>query len=51
MTKREFSVGEKYRPLVTINKIKNEVPTVITASGRRYVYDPGTVRKKRGRRR
>lgn len=40
MTNRKFSVGEKYRPVVTVNKIKRDVPTVITVSSRRYVYDP-----------
>ncbi len=53
MTNRVFTEGEKYRPVVRIDKINhnNLIPTVITVSGRRYVYDPGTVRKRRGRRR
>lgn len=31
--------GHKYRPVVTVAKVKNEVPTVIQVSGRRYVLD------------
>lgn len=28
--------GDKYRPIVTIEKVKKGVPTVITVSGRTY---------------
>jgi LEA14-like dessication related protein len=28
--------GDKYRPIVTINKLKNGTPTVITVSGHQY---------------
>ncbi|WP_019377693.1 hypothetical protein [Virgibacillus halodenitrificans] len=41
---RKFEKGEKYRPIVTIEKVK-KVPTIITVSGRRYVYDPKGVNK------
>lgn len=51
MKKREFAEGERYRPIVTIDKLKYKVPTVIIVSGRRYVYDPGTVGGRRRRRR
>lgn len=39
MTKRLFTKGERYRPIVTVDKIKKEIPTVIIVSGRRYVMD------------
>lgn len=34
---RTFEKGDKYRPTVTITKVKKDVPTVIEMSGRRYV--------------
>ena len=37
--KRQFEVNERYRPIVTIKKIKKDVPTVIKVSGRRYVLE------------
>lgn len=43
--KRKFSRGERYRPIVTVDKVKNGVPTVVIMSGRRYIYDPGTVNR------
>ena len=47
--KRIFEVNERYRPVVTIKKVKKEVPTVIEVSGRRYVHEnPDT--NKRGKR-
>lgn len=33
---RQFEINDRYRPVVTIKKIKKEVPTVIKVSGRRY---------------
>lgn len=36
---RQFEVSDRYRPIVTIKKVKKEVPTVIEVSGRRYVQD------------
>lgn len=30
---------KRYRPIVTVKKVKSEVPTVIKASGKRYVLD------------
>lgn len=42
---RKFEKGERYRPIVTVKKTRKGIPTVITVSGRRYVYDPGTVRR------
>ena len=36
---RQFEVSDRYRPIVTIKKVKKEVPTVIEVSGRRYVYE------------
>lgn len=42
---RKFEKGERYRPIVTVEKIRRGIPTVIKVSGRRYVYDPGTVRR------
>lgn len=38
-TKRKFTVNDRYRPIVTIKKVKKEVPSVIEVSGRRYVLD------------
>jgi hypothetical protein len=36
---RQIEVNERYRPIVTIKKIKKDIPTVIEVSGRRYVYE------------
>ncbi|WP_373752342.1 hypothetical protein [Jeotgalibaca porci] len=36
---RTFTVSDRYRPIVTIKKVKKEIPTVIEVSGRRYVHD------------
>ena len=35
--KREFELGEVYRPRVHILKVKNDRPTVIKVSGREYI--------------
>ncbi len=42
---RVFSEGEKYRPVVTVKKVKKGQPTAIAIGGRRFIYDPGTVGK------
>ena len=34
---RTFEKGDKYRPVVTVTKVKKDVPTVIEMSGRRYM--------------
>ena len=34
---RIFTVGEKYRPIVQILKIKKDIPTKIKVSGREYI--------------
>lgn len=39
MKKRIFSVGESYRPVVSVIKVKKDIPTVLQISGRRYVLD------------
>ena len=39
MTQRKFEKGEKYRPTVTVTKVKKDVPTVVEMSGRRYVLE------------
>ena len=36
---RERKIGDKYRPIVHIKKVKNNVPTVLQISGRRYVLE------------
>ena len=36
---RTFELNDRYRPIVTIKKIKKDVPTVIEVSGRRYVLE------------
>lgn len=45
-TKKQFEVNERYRPVVTIKKVKKEVPTVIEVSGRRYVHENPDTNKK-----
>lgn len=37
---KEYAKHDKYRPVVTIKKLKGKVPTVVEMSGRRYVYEP-----------
>jgi hypothetical protein len=32
--------GHKYRPVVTVLKVKKGIPTVIRVSGREYVFRP-----------
>jgi hypothetical protein len=32
--------GHRYRPVVTVLKVKNDVPTVIRVSGMEYVFRP-----------
>jgi hypothetical protein len=34
---KQLNPGDKYRPIVTVLKIKKGVPTVIRVSGREYV--------------
>ena len=36
---RQFEVKDRYRPIVTVKKIKKDIPTVIEVSGRRYVHE------------
>lgn len=36
---RQFTINDRYRPIVTIKKVKKEIPTVIEVSGRRYVLE------------
>lgn len=47
---RKFTKGERYRPIVTVDKVRNHIPTVIKVSGRRYVYDSGTIQRHSPRR-
>lgn len=35
--KRKFQAGDRYRPIVHIEKVKNDLPTVIKVSGNRYI--------------
>lgn len=42
---RQFEVNDRYRPIVTIKKVKKEIPTVIEVSGRRYVYEHADTHK------
>ena len=39
MTQRKFEKGEKYRPVVTVTKVKKNIPTVVEMSGRRYILE------------
>lgn len=36
---RQFEVNDRYQPIVTIKKIKKDIPTAIEVSDRRYVND------------
>ena len=51
--KREFYKGERLRHIRQIQTVGVGPPTVVTMSGRRYIYDPGTVnrhiQKRKGR--
>ncbi|WP_416149405.1 hypothetical protein ACM26V_24705 [Salipaludibacillus sp. HK11] len=47
MTKREK--GDKYRPVVTIQKMKHGVPTVISVSGETYQLQHQTQIKRGGK--
>ena len=37
--------GDRYRPIVTIVKVKKDTPTVIMVSGKRYVLEHRDQRK------
>lgn len=39
MVKRKFTKDEKYRPVVTIKKVKKGIPTVVEFSGRKYILE------------
>lgn len=39
MKDKDRQPGDRYRPIVTINKMKKGKPTVLQISGRRYVLD------------
>ena len=43
---RTFTVSDRYRPIVTIKKVKKDIPTVIEVSGRRYVHETSDSYKK-----
>ena len=47
MTQRKFEKGDKYRPVVTVTKVKGNTPTVVEMSGRRYVLEHVNQFKKR----
>lgn len=38
--------GEKYRPVVTVEKTKGEKPSVIIVGGERYILDHSNIWKK-----
>ncbi len=48
MTQRKFEKNDKYRPVVTVTKVKKDVPTVIEMSGRRYVLEHSDQYKRSG---
>ena len=50
MTQRKFTKGEKYRPVVTVAKVKGNTPTVVEMSGRRYVLEHADQFKRGGTR-
>ncbi|MGF7014269.1 hypothetical protein [Ornithinibacillus bavariensis] len=37
---RTFTKNDRYRPIVTVKKVKGNTPTVLVVSGRRYVLEP-----------
>lgn len=39
MSRRKFTKGEKYRPVVKVTKVKKDIPTVVEMTGRRYVLE------------
>ncbi|WP_188631567.1 hypothetical protein [Lentibacillus kapialis] len=45
----KFWKGMKYRPIVSVVKMRGEKPTVIEVSGRRYVYSPQNGNSGRGK--
>lgn len=47
--KRQFEINDRYRPIVTIKKVKKDIPTVIEVSDRRYVLEHADTNK-RGKR-
>lgn len=44
----KFWKDKKFRPRVTVLKMKGEKPSVIEVSGRRYVYSPNDVNSGKG---
>ena len=44
---RKFEKGERYRPTVTVVKVKKDVPTVVEMSGRRYILEHKDQRSKK----
>ena len=49
MTQRRFEKGERYRPIVTVTKVKKNTPTVVEMSGRRYILEHKDQYQYRGR--
>ena len=49
MQGRVFEKGEKYRPIVTVTKVKKNTPTVVEMSGRRYILEHKDQYQYRGR--
>ena len=47
--KKDFKVGEVYRPRVHVLKVKNEKATVIQVSGERYILQHKDQYKGRGK--
>ena len=42
MTQHKFEKGEKYRPVVTVTKVKKNTPTVVEMSGNRISWSINT---------
>ena len=48
MTERTYTKDEKYRPVVTVKKVKNELPTVVEIRGRKYILEHVDQYKRQG---
>lgn len=51
MSIKQRKKGDKYRPIVTIEKTKGERPSVIIVSGNRYILDHSNIWEKEQTRR
>ncbi|MEC5422374.1 hypothetical protein QGM71_02570 [Virgibacillus sp. C22-A2] len=45
MAPKRLVKGDTYRPVVTVIRVKADVPTIIVISGKRYIYQPESMFK------